>query len=380
MVTKRARTWLARATLITVIGVVGALAVATWSLSGTIAAELLVHPLPSPTVTVLAIDGTTITVTADERSILPGRWALVTATGRAVLGNVEAVDDGRVQRRLFTVDGVITPGMTASFETTVYTPDPEARGVAFAEVILERPYGDAPAWVTTGSDDTWVIFAHDFGADRTESLRVIALFERLGLPVVIPTLRSDDGAIDEGRTDLGPAESHDVIAAIEFALGAGAQDVVLFGSGTGASSVLLAAADIRYGPKIAALVLDAPLLDPAALADLRLGEDKVPGFLIGWAKASAAFRFGIDWTGLDHVAAAADQSHPTLIFHGEADERYPAAASERYVVDALDATLVLVPEAGHGEAWNLDPVAYEGVLEDFLRDTAVGPAGTIPED
>ncbi len=319
-------------------------------------------------------------MTADERSVLPGRWALVTATGRAVLGNVEGVEDGRVRRQLFTLDGVLTPGMSASLETTIYAPDPEARGVEFAEVILERPYGDAPAWVTTGADDTWVVFAHDFGADRTESLRVLALFERLGLPVVIPTLRSDDETIDADRTDLGPTESHDVIAAIEFALGAGAQDIVLFGSGTGASSVLLAAADTRYTPRIAALVLDAPLLDPSAIADQRLGEDKVPGFLVGWAKAAATFRFGIDWTGLDYVASAADQTHPTLIFHGESDDRYPAEASQRYAAAASNTTLILVPEAGHGEAWNLDPSAYESALEDFLRDTAVGPAGVTGED
>jgi len=380
MVTKRARTWLARGTLLTVIGVVGALGAATWVLSGTVAAELLLRPAPVPTVTVLAVDPTGITVAAGDRTILPGRWGLVTATGRAVLGDVEAIDGGGVRRRLLDIEGVITPGMAASFEQTVYGPDPAARGVEFAEVILEEPLGDAPAWTTGGNDDTWVIFVHDLGADRTESLRALGVFARLGLPVIVPTLRNDEGAPSAagGRTDLGSGEWRDVAAAIEFALVAGAQDLVLFGSGTGASSVLLAAADGRYSSRVVALVLDAPLLDPAAIADARLAADKVPGFLVGWAKAVAVFRFGIDWTALDHVAAAPEQEHPTLIFHGAADERFPSSASDRYAAAAPDATLVIVSGAGHGEAWNLDPPGYERILAEFLRETAVGPSETTP--
>ena len=379
MVTKRARTWLARGTLITVILIVGTLGGSTWALSGTVAADLLLPPPPPPMVTVTAVDAGSVSITVDERTALSGIWGLVTEKGAAVLGEVMSADGASVRRRLVSRSGAITVGTAASFERTVYRPDPDAVGVEFAEIILEGPRGDIPAWTTAGGDDTWVVFVHDFGVDRTEALRIIGVFADLGLSVIVPALRTD-AEIGEGaaRTiDLGSTGWHDITPALEFALDAGAEDIVLFGSGTGASAVLRATSDPRYAGRIAGFVLDAPLLDPAAVADARLGEDKVPGFLVGWAKAAATFRFGLDWTGLDHVAGAAEESRPILILHGSADPRFPVRASEQFAAAAPNATLVVVPGAGHGEAWNVDPAGYEAALVEFLTASWVGPADPV---
>jgi fermentation-respiration switch protein FrsA (DUF1100 family) len=165
---------------------------------------------------------------------------------------------------------------------------------------------------------------------------------------------------------------------MDFALGSGAEEVVLIGSGTGGSAVLLAAADDRYDTAVAAIILDGPLLDAAAVAEARLRSDKVPGFLVGWAKAVATFRYGVEWTVLDHVAAARLQPRPVLILHGDADGRFPMASSRAYVAAAPAATLVVVAGAGHGETWNIDPEAYEAALEAFLGETVVGPSGLRP--
>ena len=379
MVTKRARTWLARGTLITFIAVVGTLGGSTWALSGTVAAELLLPPEPPPPVTVTAVDAGSVTITGDARAFLPGTWGLVSGTGRAIIGDVIEVDGAAARRRLITRSGVISIGAVAALEPTVYQPDPAAVGLDFAEVILEGPLGDIPAWTITGPDDTWVVYVHDFGLDRTEALRVLGGLADLGLSVIVPALRTDPEVGEGGSrtTDLGPTAWRDITPALDFALGAGARDLVLFGSGTGASSVLLAAEDPRYSSQVAALVLDAPLLDPAAVADARLAEDRVPGFLAGWAKALATFRFGIDWTGLDHVAAATEQDHPVLILHGAVDDRFPLSASEAFAAADRHATLVVAPGAGHGEAWNVDPAAYDAALAGFLNDTVVGPAGGV---
>jgi hypothetical protein len=379
MVTKRARTWLARGTLITVIAVVGTLGGSTWALSGTVAAQLLLPPDPLPPVTVTAVDAGSVTITGDERALLPGTWSLVSGTGRAILGDIIQVQGAAARRRLITRSGVIPIGAVAALERTVYQPDPAAVGLEFAEVFLEGPLGDIPAWTITGTDDTWVVYVHDFGLDRTEALRVLGGLADLGLSVIIPALPTDPEVREGGSrtTDLGPTGWRNITPAIDFALDAGARDIVLFGSGTGGSSVLLAAEDPRYSALVAALVLDAPLLDPAAVADARLAEDKVPGFLAGWAKALATFRFGIDWTGLDLVAAATRQEHPVLIFHGAVDDRFPLSASEAYAAADRHATLVVVPGAGHGEAWNVDPGAYDAALAGFLNDTVVGPAGGV---
>ncbi|MBI5156954.1 MAG: hypothetical protein HZA58_02940 [Acidimicrobiia bacterium] len=382
MVTKRARTWLARGTLITVVAVLGTLGVGTWALSGSIASELLLPSGPDSVVTVVAVDAGSVTVTADARSVLPGVWGLTTDHGAATMGDIVSADATAVRRHLLDRTGVLTVGATGMIERIVYRPDPEAVGVPFSEVILEGPIGEVSAWTTTGTDDTWVVFIHDFDVDGTEALRVVGLLADLDLPVIVPALRTDVAIAEGGSrtSDLGSAGWRDIVPALDLAIASGAQDIVLFGSGTGASLALLAAGDSRYAGHIAALVLDAPLLDPAEVADRHLAQDKVPGFLVGWAKAVATFRFGIDWAGLDHLAVAADQELPVLIFHGEGDDRYPVASSQAYAAVAPEVTLVVVPGAGHGEAWNVDPVGYWEALEAFLTATVVGPAeGAVPE-
>jgi len=382
MVTKRARTWLARGTLITVVAIVGTLGIGTWALSGTIASELLLPPDDQSLVSVVAVDAGSVTITADARTVLPGVWGLVTEHGSATLGDVVDLDTTSVRRELLGRKGVITVGAAAAFDRIVYRPDPSAVGVPFSEVILEGPVGEVPAWTTTGTDDTWVVFVHDFGGDRAEAIRVIDLFSDLGLAVIVPALRTDLAVTEGGSrtTDLGSAGWRDLIPALDLAIDSGAHDIVLVGSGTGASAALLAATDARYSGHIAALVLDGPLLDPAGVADRHLAEVKVPGFLVGWAKAVATFRFGIDWAGLDHLATAADQALPLLILHGDGDGRYPLAASAAYAAAAANATLVVVPGAGHGETWNVDPVGYREALETFLTATVVGPADDVLPD
>lgn len=382
MVTKRARTWLARGTLITAVAIIGTLGIGTWALSGTVAAHVLLPSDPGSPVTVLSVDARTVTITADARTQMPGIWGLVTEHGAATLGEVVGTDATSVQRRLLDSTGAITVGAEGWFQRTVFWPDPQAIGVPFVEVVLEGPIGDVAGWTTVGEDDTWVVFVHDFDVDMTEAVRVIEVFADLGLSVIVPALRTDM-AVSEGgsrTSDLGSSGWRDLAPALDLAIASGAQDIVLFGSGTGASLALLAATDARYEGHIAALVFDAPLLDPAGVADRHLAGDKVPGFLVGWAKGVATFRFGIDWAGLDHLAAAPGQRLPVLIIHGSADARYPVAASEAYAAAAPNATLVVVPDAGHGEAWNLDPEGYRRALESFLVATVVGPADLVVPD
>ena len=375
MVTKRARTWLARGTGVAVLAIVGTLGSSSWALSGTVAAELYLVD-PATAVTVIEVDARGVTLAADDRSTLPGTWGLVTETGTMVVGAIQSADDAEVRRRLLAATGAMDAG-SAAFDRIVYGPDPGAVGLPFSEVILDGPRGDMATWVIAGTDDTWVVFVHDSGTDRTEALRILGALSALGLPVVIPAL-GDEAADSAERADLGTGSFRHVTVAMDFALGSGAEEVVLIGSGTGASAALLAAADDRYDTAVPVIILDGPLLDAATVAEQRLRADKVPGFLVGWAKAVATFRFGIEWTALDHVATASQQLRPLLIFHGDADERFPLASSRAYAAAAPAATLVVVAGAGHGETWNLDPEAYEAALVAFLGETVVGPSGLEP--
>jgi len=92
MVTKRARTWLARGTLITVLAIISTLGIGTWALSGGVASELLLPSDPDSLVTVIAVDARSVTITADTRTVLPGVWGLATDHGAATLGDVVVAD------------------------------------------------------------------------------------------------------------------------------------------------------------------------------------------------------------------------------------------------------------------------------------------------
>jgi hypothetical protein len=90
----------------------------------------------------------------------------------------------------------------------------------------------------------------------------------------------------------------------------------------------------------------------------------------------ASFRFGVEWSALDHIESAAEISIPVLLFHGGADEYAPVASSREYADLVGDlATLIVIDGAGHGEAWNFDPTGYEAALADFLQSVMAEPNG-----
>lgn len=377
MVTKRGRRWLARAALAGSVVVVGTLAVSAWSLAGLIA-ETLLDVAPHPTeLEVLAMDDRTVTLEAGAVASRPGRWALVSEDARVEVGPIVSADDTTVTRRVTAVSG--TPGGTMRLAAETYAPDPGAIGIEFDERIVAGSGGDHSVWTVEGSGTLWVVMIHDRDSDRTQSLRALEIVTDLGLPAVVPAMLGADGAPEGGRSGLGAAEWRDVEAAIGLARSLGAEEVVLMGWGTGASAVLVTARQSRHAPRVEALVLEDPLLDPGSIAEARLREDEVPGFLIGWSKAVAVFRFGIDWDRLDHLAFAADQTLPTLLIHGAANDRHPMAATEAYAGAAPEAVLFVVPGAGHGEAWNVDPDRYRTTLEEFLAGVVAGREEADPE-
>lgn len=309
MVTKRARLWLARGTVIGVAVVVTVLAASTWYYSVQVEREFL-------------------------------RWG----------------PDSDIDRALFG-------------------PDPSAVGVDFREVLIGGPIGDHPAWMIGGIEDapgvadTWVVLIHGIDADRREALRVLPAIVDSGHAALVVTYRnSGEGPYDgSGRHLLGRAEWPDIRSAVEFALAEGAEAVVLYGFGAGASVAASFLEQGRMEEEVAGMVFDAPLLDASSLVDRFGDRDKVPGFIVSWARAMVTFRIGFDWAQADHITSADLLSVPVLVFHGEDDDVYPVEASRRFAEASPDlVTLVTVPGAGHGESWNVDPSGYEQALTGFL--------------
>lgn len=369
MVTKRARLWLARGATVTMIVGVVVLAAATWYYSGEIDRRLLrpaAHPGAGELVLV-AIDEEAVSLPSTEDTRRPGRWGIESEDGRLEIGEVVSDTAALVRRRVLSAEGRLSAGTRVGFSRLVYS-DPESRGLEYQEVIVAGPLGDYPAWLVAGSEDTWVVFVHSADADRRESLRALPAAAILGMPSLVITYRDDEGAPEAGgRHLLGRAEWADLNSAVAFALAEGAQRVVLYGHGTGGAVAGAFLANSRLADRVVALVLDAPFLDPGAVVDHFAAVERVPGFIVGWAKAAATLRFGISWSGLDQLQQA-ESLMPILLFHGEDDEVVPPAVSVGFA-EALPDTvsLVLVPGAGHGEAWNVDPAGYEAEVRRFLE-------------
>jgi len=371
MITKRARLWLSRGAALTVILLILVVLGSTWFYASEIESALLSlrSPDPIPDLVVADVGARSVTLPLSPETAAPGTWGLRYDGGHAEMGDVLATGDATVTRELRTLTGTLTAGTAVAMDRTVFGDDPQDVGLAYADVLIEGPLGDYPAWVIDGTGTTWAIVVHDRGADRREALRVLPTLAGAGMPTMVITYRNDPGAPPGGggHAGMGRNEWNDLDAAVDYAVAEGATDVVLVGYGVGGSIVEVFLEHSRQANRVAGVVLDAPLLDPAGRVDDMAAQDKVPGFVVAWSKAVATLRFGIDWGDLDHLARAAETAVPTLIVHGTEDPLFPAAVSGEFAAAApYFVTLVEVPGAGHGEAWNVDPAAYDGALDGFL--------------
>ena len=261
--------------------------------------------------------------------------------------------------------------------------DPADFGIPFVAIDVPGPLGNYPAWLIDGTEDTWALFVHDLDTGREQALSLLPTIVEHGLPVLVISYRNDFGAPPShgGHHGLGADEWEDVEAAVTFALDAGALDVVIIGYGSGGSAALTFLRQSVSAERAVGVVLDSPLLDPGAAVDDRTGADNVPGFLSGWGKAMATFRFGVEWAALDQVAAAEELSTPILLIHGDLDDRAPVRSADAFAAARPDLVEYLRWEGvGHGEAFASDPDRYVRAIGSFLRRVTAEPAEPMSGD
>lgn len=319
---------------------------------------------------VVAANGTSVTLTDTPGTRRDGTFGLVWATGSAVLGQVYASRGGVVSRAMQPLGGIPAAGTPARLDTSVWPGDPRSsRGLDFRTVRIPTRLGALPAWYVPGRGRTWAVLVHGRGSSFREGLRVLPALHRAGLPVLDISYRNDAGAprSRDGLYHLGDTEWSDVSSAVSYALAAGAERIVLYGWSMGGAIVEAFLARSSYASRVRAVVLDAPVLDWRATLSLQARNRGLPQPLTSLAELIVQRRIGIDLDDFDVPAHASRVRVPTLVFHGAADATVPLGPARELAQERPQAVrLRVVPRADHTQSWNVDPVAYERTLAEFV--------------
>lgn len=323
----------------------------------------------------------TIELSRTPDTELPGRYGLFTTGtyGYVKLGAVLSADRASVRRKLLTQ---IEPGAQvdrdAAFSGWYYT-SPGELHLPWESVLIGSPAGPCPAWLFPAESSTWVIQVHGRGATRSECLRAVPVFHALGLPTLVVSYRNDGEAPRSrgGRYALGASEWRDVDAAVSYALRHGAERVVLMGWSMGGALVLQTAVSSGHRDRIAALVLDSPVVDWRTVLRFQAREAGLRGPLPELAMTALSSPLtarlsgaeeAISFDSLDMVARASELSAPILILHSDDDGFVPADASHA-LAEARPDIVAMPPFDGarHTKLWNQDQTGWTAAITDWMK-------------
>lgn len=325
-----------------------------------------------------------ITLTRTPASQRPGVYGITSPACHAVIGAVldAASGDATVVRRLERVTrGELRPGTTVTLTPQLHQGDPRSAlgiGYADAEIPADVPgeRSPVPAWFVPGPRDTWIIALHGLGAGRELPLNLLPFLNRQRFPVLVPGHRAAPGRA--APAGLGPEDWRQADAALRYAVRYGARRVVLYGWSSGATMALHAAARSPLRGRIGGLVLDSPVLDPAATLRALAVRRGVPRPLARLApllrRAGDAARGGPGAQRGSGVKPPPGQPLgprgaplPVLILHGPGDTVAPFDASQELAARHPESIVLhTVRDAEHAAMWNAGPTPYEEALRRFL--------------
>ncbi len=332
-----------------------------------------------------AIDGVSpgrVLLSRSEATQRPGLYGLDWPTGHAVVGEVLGSAPAGVTRRLCAVNGYLVAGMKVVFDHDVYVGNPgQSLGLAYSTVLVPDELGPMPAWFIPGRTHTWAIVVHGINGNLEGDLHLAPVLHRDGLPALLISYRDDLGApkSPDGLHHMGLTEWRDLAAAARYALAHGARRLILIGTSMGGAIVAQFMERSPLAAHVAGLILDAPALSWKAILSFNATEMGLPSFLALPVEWAIGARIDADWSSLDALAHPDDFHLPILLFHGTEDRTVPIATSDQLAKELPGwVTYYRVPQAGHAEAWNVDPALYEQRLTAFLSRVTGVPETTSP--
>jgi hypothetical protein len=355
---------------------------------------LVLHTVVVVPVGLGALTSTIVHTRGDEQSYrgpritADGTWFIQT---RETLATEEATRTGKPVQPFFDetgqpklpIAGVPAEGVTDKAELAkldaaaerLRIPMKSADGVALRAFLV--PARSPPRF--------GAVCVHGLFRSAFELETVGSMLRDLGGEVLLLEYRNHGGS-GRAKATFGIGESRDVAGALAVLRDrpeTSDRPLVLFGVSLGTMAVALAAPD---APRLAALILDAPIDDLHATGDRMLQGfaarrnqgPTLPAPIRSLMLFGAGTFGGVDF---DHANARAalsrlPKSVAVLFISAGQDDRVPVE-SVRSGFDALPTEadkkdLWIVPEAKHGKVWEVDPAGYRAHLEQIL-DGALGP-------
>jgi len=257
--------------------------------------------------------------------------------------------------------------------------DPAALGLKVQDVEFKSDDGiSLRGWWSPGDPEkAAIIFVHGLNRSRLEHLERAAESNKRGYGTLIFDLRNH-GESGRAYTTLGIAESHDICAAREFLRKmAPGRSQVLWGVSLGASTALLAE---RRCPGSAAIISDSSFLSFSETIKHHFNLIfHLPSFpLANMIISLTSWRMGFRVQDGDVEAAVAElRDVPILFIAGGADVRMPPELAERLASRAPNPgkQTLIVPGAGHGQAFARDRETYLRTAFEFIGRTTGGNNG-----
>ncbi len=254
---------------------------------------------------------------------------------------------------------------------------PEALGLPVTPVEFQATDGvPLRGWWSPGEPGhPVIIFLHGLNRSRLELLSRAAESNKRGYGVLLFDLRKH-GASGGQYTTLGIFESRDVCAAREFVKQrAGDRAQLLWGVSMGASTALLAA---RNCPGVAGVISDSSFLSLRETVShhLTLIFGLPPFPIANLIVMITGLRMGFDADEGDVEAAVREFGDiPVLFIAGGQDRRMPVVLAQRLLAAAHSPAkeLLIVPGAGHGDAYAVDSAGYLNSVFRFLEKVRYNP-------
>ncbi len=219
-----------------------------------------------------------------------------------------------------------------------------------------------------------VILAHGYGGQAQKDMGGFARLyhEQFGYHVFMPDARGH-GASAGNVIGFGWLERRDYvdwIAELRHRLGDELR-IVLHGVSMGGATVLMTSGE-ALPPQVRAIIADCAYTSVRAELTYQLRRlYRLPAFpLVPVTSLICKLRAGYFFGEASALAQVRRSRLPTLFIHGEADEFVPTAmVYPLHEACAADKALFLVPGAGHGMAYTVDPEGYTAQIAAFLGRT-----------